>query len=224
MTEATGTPPPAAPRGDRTGGPRGLQSRRSFVLCAAGVGIGLALDGCSSSPPPPPSPYSGDLRTVALAAALENQAVSAYQALDAALRAGKLGPAFPALAAYLRTATDHHTRHAATWNAILRAAHKPAVTTAALSDHAKLMDTIHAASSVEQAVSAVQGLENQAAQTYTAAAGSLAGVSPALVAASTIGPVEAMHAAALGCLLDGQSAVTSFLGTARAVPTTRLTV
>ena len=53
MTEATGTPPPAAPRGDRTGGPRGLQSRRSFVLCAAGVGIGLALDGCSSSPPPP---------------------------------------------------------------------------------------------------------------------------------------------------------------------------
>jgi len=200
-------------------------SRRSFVLCAAGVGLGLALDACSGGgSAPPPSPYSGDLRTVALAAALENQALSAYRAVDTALRADRFGPAIPALAAFVRTAIDHHTQHAATWNAVLRDARKPVIGGTPLAGHARLMDAIAAASSLDEIVSAVRGLENQVAQTHTAAAGSLTGPGPAVSAAATIAPVEAMHAAALGYLLSGRSVVTSFLGTAEAVPATELTV
>ncbi len=72
------------------------QSRRAFTFGVTGLCVGLTLDACSSHSAAP-SPYSGDLRTVALAAALENQAVSAYQAFDAALHAGKFGKAIPAL-------------------------------------------------------------------------------------------------------------------------------
>ncbi|WP_329215707.1 ferritin-like domain-containing protein [Streptomyces sp. NBC_01485] len=214
---------------DAPPGSKSAPSRRSLVLGAAGavlgaagIGVGLALhaDGGSHHAP---SPYSGDLRTVALAAALENQAVSAYQAVDAALRAGRLGPAVPALAEFVRTATAHHTQHAATWNAILREAHKPVVTGAPLSGHAQLMKRIKAASTVAEVVSAVQGLEYRAAQTHTAAAGSLTGTGPAVVAAATIAPVEAMHAATLGYVLGGPSGTASFLGMSEALRTTELT-
>ncbi|QMU78019.1 ferritin-like domain-containing protein [Streptacidiphilus sp. PB12-B1b] len=197
-------------------------SRRSFVRCAAVLGAGLALDACSGSHPAPP-PYTGELRTVALAAALENQAVNAYRSVQAALRSGRLGPAVPALDAFVRTAMDHHAQHAVTWNAILRDARRPAVTGTPLAGHARLMDAIGAATSVAGIVAVVQRLENQAAQTHLAAAGSLAGPGPSVLAAATIAPVEAMHAAALGYVLSGRSAVGGFLGTAAAVPVTELT-
>lgn len=196
-------------------------SRRAFAVGVTGLWVGLALDACSS--PAPPSPYTGDLRTVALAAALENQAVSAYQAVDAALRAGKLGPAVPALAAFVHTAIAHHTQHAATWNAILRTARKPAVTGTPLAGNGQLMSTISGASDVAAVVSAVRHLETQAAQTYTAALENLKGVGPAVTAAATIAPVEAMHAAALGYVFSGQSAVADFLGTGGAVSVKALT-
>jgi hypothetical protein len=199
------------------------QSRRTFTLGAVGIGIGLAVSACAKSEPAA-SPYAGDLRTVALAAALENQAVSAYQAVDAALRGGKLGPAIPALSAYVQAATAHHVQHAATWNAILRSAHKPVVTGTPLSGNAQLMSSIQSASNVDELVAAVRGMETQTAQTHTAAIGKLAATGPALTAAATIAPVEAMHAAALGFLLGGQSAVVSFIGTGGALPTTALTV
>ncbi|MEU9341693.1 ferritin-like domain-containing protein [Streptomyces sp. NPDC048278] len=205
-------------------------SRRSLILGAGGVvlgaaviGVGLAVDGGSGSGRHASSPYSGDLRTVALAAALENQAVSAYRAVDAVLRAGRLGPEVPALAAFVRTAAAHHTQHAATWNAILREARKPVVTGVPLSGHARLLDRIEAASDVDEVVSAVQGLEYQAAQTHMAAAGSLAGVGPAVTAAATIAPVEAMHAATLGYVLGGRPWTANFLGTNEALRTTELT-
>ncbi|GGN27881.1 ferritin-like domain-containing protein [Streptomyces fuscichromogenes] len=210
--------------------PKSPPSRRSVVLSAAGIalgaagiGVGLALN-ASGGGHHASSPYSGDLRTVALAAALENQAVRAYQAVDEALRARRFGPAVPALAAFVRTAAAHHAQHAATWNAILRGARRPAVTGVPLSDHARLMDTIRTASSVAEIVSAVQDLEHRAAQTHTAAAGSLAGTGPAVVAAATIAPVEAMHAATLGYVLGGRSPVASFLDPAGALRTTELTV
>jgi hypothetical protein len=198
------------------------QSRRAFTLGVTGLCVGLTLDACSSHSAAP-SPYSGDLRTVALAAALENQAVSAYQAIDAALRAGKFGKAFPALAAFVQTATAHHVQHAAIWNKILRDAHKPTITGTPLSGNAQLMSTIGAASDVEAIVSAVQRLEIQAAQTHTAAAGSLTGLGPAVSAAATIAPVEAMHAAALGYVVSGRSAVVSLLDTGGALSATTLT-
>ncbi|MFD4597987.1 ferritin-like domain-containing protein [Streptomyces sp. NPDC058464] len=204
-------------------------SRRSLilgaggvVLGAAGIGVGLAMDGGGSGRHAS-SPYSGDLRTVALAAALENQAVSAYRAVDAVLRAGRLGPEVPALAAFVRTAAAHHTQHAATWNAILREARKPVVTGVPLSGHTRLLDRIKAASNVDEVVSAVQDLEYQAAQTHMAAAGSLAGVGPAVTAAATIAPVEAMHAATLGYVLGGQPWTANFLGTNEVLRTTELT-
>jgi hypothetical protein len=203
------------------------QSRRSFTRCVAGVGIGLALGACSDSgsrpQPRSASPYSGDLRTAALAAALENQAVSAYQNVQLALHAGKFGPAIPALAAFVQSALDHHTQHAATWNAILRDARKPLVAGVPLSGRAQLMHTITAASNTDEIVAAVQRLETQLAQTHAAAAGSTAGAGPALSAAATIAPVEAMHASALGYLLGGRSGVDSLLGPADVVSTTDLT-
>jgi Ferritin-like domain len=197
------------------------QSRRAFAAGVAGLCAGLSLDACSS--PAPASPYSGQLRTAALAAALENQAVSAYQAVDAALRAGKFGPAIPALAAFVRTATAHHVQHAATWNAILRNAHKPTITGTPLSGSAQVMSTIGAASNVDAVVSALQRLEIQAAQTYTAAIESLTGTGSAVTAAAAIAPVEAMHAAAIGYAFNGQSAVIEFLGTGGAVSIKELT-
>ena len=198
------------------------QSRRAFTLGVTGLWVGLTLDACSSHAAAP-SPYSGDLRTVALAAALENQAVSAYQAVDAALRAGKLGKAFPALSAFVQTATAHHAQHAKIWNKILSDAHKPAITGTPLSGNSQLMSTIGAAADVNAIVSAVQRLEIQAAQTYTAAAGSLKGLEPAVSAAATIAPVEAMHAAALGYVVSGRSTVVSLLDTGGALSTTTLT-
>jgi hypothetical protein len=218
----SGSRPAAAERGDRAAGARPGPTRRSFVGGAAAVGIGLALDACSGSRPAP-SPYSGDLRGVALAAALENQAVSAYQAVGTALRAGRLGPEIPALSAFVQTAMDHHSQHAVTWNAILRDARRPVVADTPLSGHARLMKAIAAATSVAEVVAAVQRLENQAAQTHLAAAGNLTGTGAAVLAAATIAPVEAMHAASLGYLLSGRSEVTGFLGTAEAMPVSELT-
>lgn len=199
------------------------QPRRTFALGVAGVGIGLALDACAGHPAPVSSPYSGDLRTVALAAALENQAVSAYRAVDTALRAGRFGPAIPALSAFVQAATAHHVQHAASWNAILRNARKPVVTGTPLSGNSDLMNSIQAASTVNELVAAVHSMETQAAQTHTAAVGNLTAAGPAVTAAATIAPVEAMHAAALGYLLSGKSSVVSFIGTGGALSTKALT-
>jgi hypothetical protein len=197
-------------------------SRRAFVTGTAGLGLALALDACSS--PSPPSPYAGQLRTVALAAALENQAVSAYRSIDSALTAGKLGPAIPALAAFVKTAMAHHVQHAATWNAILAKAHKPTVTGTPLSGNGQVMDTIGASKDAEAAIAALQHLETQAAQTHTAAISSLTNLETAVTAAAAIAPVEAMHAATLGYLFGGQSAVAEFIGTGGALSIKELTL
>ena len=197
-------------------------SRRAFTAGALGLCIGLALDACTS--PAAPSPYSGQLRTVALAAALENQAVSAYQAVDAGLRAGKFGPAIPALNAFVKAATAHHVQHAAIWNAILSKAHKPTVTGTPLSNDAQVMNAITGAPDAHSAIAAVHNLEIQAAQTYAAAVAGLTGLQSAVSAAATIAPVEAMHAAALGYLFSGQSAVVDFIGIGGVVSANALTV
>jgi hypothetical protein len=201
---------------------RPTPSRRLLLLGATGALAGLSLDACSSGPAP--VPYTADLRTVALAAAVENQAVSAYQALEAALRTGRLGRPVPALAAFVRTTTAHHALHAATWNAVLRDARRPPVTGVPLSGHGRLLDSITEAPSLSAAVSVLQGLESRAAQTHIASAGTLHDQGPALLAAATIAPVEAMHAAALGWLLGGPSVVPSLLGTERAASDAELTI
>jgi hypothetical protein len=198
-------------------------SRRTFVAGTTGLGLALALDACSSSPPPR-SPYSGELRTVALAAALENQAVNAYKTIDSALSAGKLGPPIPALSAFVKAALAHHVQHAATWNAILGTAHKPTVTGTPLSGSGQVTSLVRSVSSADAAVAALRRLESQAAQTHTAAIAGLTSLPEAVTAAATIAPVEAMHAAALGYLFGGQSVVNAFIGTSGAVPVKELTL
>ncbi|MEY9930895.1 putative membrane protein [Catenulispora sp. GP43] len=207
-------------------------SRRVFTFGIAGI-AGLTVGGCGGgghghsksrgASGTTPSPYTGDLRTAALAAAVENQAVSAYQGVDAALRAGKYGPAVPGLAAFVQTAMAHHTEHAASWNNVLRGAGKPVVVGSPLSGHA-LTAAIGAATSADAVVAALQNLEVQASQTYIAAVGRLSGSSAIAVSAATIAPVEAMHAAALAYAFTGRSAVGEALGTVGAVPVTALTV
>ncbi|MCF2531035.1 ferritin-like domain-containing protein [Yinghuangia sp. KLBMP8922] len=57
---------------------------------------------------------TGDLQVVALATALENQAVAAYQAAGA----GKRGTVQPAVASFAATAMAQHADHAKAWNAV----------------------------------------------------------------------------------------------------------
>jgi hypothetical protein len=205
-------------------------SRRAFVL-GLGVGTGLAVSACSSRAAPgslAASAYTGDFRTMALAAALENQAVSAYLALSATGRdarrgrdsggPGGWGPAFARLA---DACARQHAEHAATWNAILRAAHKPAVAGIPLADRFSLTDAARSATSLGDAIPIALRIEVQAAETYMVAVGRLS--SPAgVAAAASIAPVEAMHAAILRFMASEYPVPASFLGTANAARTSEL--
>ncbi|MHA6763679.1 ferritin-like domain-containing protein [Streptacidiphilus sp. PAMC 29251] len=128
-------------------------SRRGFLLGTGGVAAALALAACSSSSSTKSavgapsasasgsggassgsSMYTGDLQVVALATALENQAVGAYTAALAAAKAGKLGTVPPAVGTFATTAMGQHADHAKAWNAVLTGAGKPAITTVPLSN------------------------------------------------------------------------------------------
>lgn len=205
-------------------------SRRAFVL-GLGAGAGLVVGGCSVAADPArlaASAYTGDFRTMALAAALENQAVGAYLALKAVGRharggrdsagSGRWEPAFARL---VDTCASQHAEHAATWNAILRAAHKPAVAGIPLAGRSSLLDAARSARSLGDAIPIVLRLEVQAAETYRVAVGSLS--SPAgIAAAAAIAPVEAMHAAILRFMASEYPVPAAFLGTANAASTGEL--
>lgn len=200
---------------------RGAVSRRALFLGVGGVGVGLAVGACSGAAAPgrrAASAYTGDFRAMALAAALENQAVSAYLALRASARPGAAGSAFARLA---DACAGQHAEHAATWNAILRAARKPAVTGVPLAGRSSLMGAVRSAGSVGDAIAIAMRLEVQAAETYMAAVGSLS--SPAgVAAAASIAPVEAMHAAILRFMAGEYPVPASFLGTADVASTREL--
>lgn len=182
-------------------------NRRKFLLStgAAPVAFGLASCGISTGAHgQAASPYRGELRTIALAAALENQAVSVYRTVLAAAHAGRFGPSAPAFISFAGACLGQHARHAQAWNAILRAAGKPSVTSVPLAGSAAVMRAVRSASTLDQAAALAIRLENQAAQTYVAAAASI--TSPAGVAAAAhIAPVEAMHAATLSVIAHGWS-------------------
>jgi hypothetical protein len=198
--------------------------RRAFLLGTGGAGVAVALAACGGSPKAadPASRYTGDYRSVALAAALENQAVAVYQSLLAAARAGTLDAPAPVFASLARTCVSQHAQHAAAWNAVLRAARKPTVTGVPLTGHASVMRALNSASTLDQAAALCLRLENQAAETYAVAAGSLA--NPALVAtAASIAPVEAMHAAILAFIAGAYPSPATFGGTSPAASTSELT-
>jgi hypothetical protein len=191
--------------------------RRAFILAAGGAGALVALTACGgSSRPDPASPYTGDYRSIALAAALENQLLAVYQGVLAAARGGTLDAPAPAFTSLVHACLSQHAQHAQAWNAILRRANRPAVNGVPLAGHASVMRKLSSASTMDDAATLALGLESQAAQTYVAAAGSLT-IPAGVAAAASIAPVEGMHAAMLAFMAgDYPSPVTSGVAAVRA--------
>lgn len=214
--------------------------RRRFLLGAGGVAAAFALAACSSSDKNTSASstkgaggvsssasssgtYTGDLKVVALAVALENQAVGAYQAALTAAKAGKLGTVPPAVATFMTTAMAQHADHAKAWNAVLTGAGKPAITNVPLSNQAATTSALGKATNVSDVAKLALQLEDQAAQTYLFATYNV--TSPAgIETAATIAPVEAMHAAILHYVLGQYPAPDAFLPTDKAANPALLTV
>ena len=217
----------------------GPASRRRFLLGAGGVAAALTLAACSSSgtknavgvgASSSTSPsgssgsvYTGDLQVVALATALENQAVGAYTATLAAAKAGKLGTVPPAVGTFATTAMAQHADHAKAWNAVLTGAGKPAITGVPLSNQSATLKALGAATTVGDVAKLALELENQAAQTYLFAAYNVSSAGGIATAAS-IAPVEAMHAAILNFVLGQYPVPDDFLPVDKAASPTLLTV
>ncbi|MFD7411135.1 ferritin-like domain-containing protein [Kitasatospora purpeofusca] len=224
-------------------GPRDL-GRRRFLLGAGGAAAALTLAACSSSgsggspAPVPGSPsgsasgspsgsasgqYTGDLKVVALATALENQAVGAYQAALDAAKAGRLGTVPPAVATFITTAMGQHADHAKVWNSVLTGAGKPAITDVPLSNQPATLKALGEATDVAAVAKLALSLEDQAAQTYLFATYNV--TSPGGIAtAATIAPVEAMHAAILNYVLGQYPVPDDFLPVDKAAGPGLLTV
>ncbi len=222
----------------------GTGSRRGFLLGVGGVAAAMALAACSSStksavgaPTSGSSAmsgsasgsasasglYTGDLRLVALATALENQAVGAYGATLTAAKAGKLGTVPPAVATFVTTAMAQHADHAKAWNAVLTGAGKPAITDVPLSNQPATLKALDAATSAGDAAKLALQLEDQAAQTYLYATYNVSSAGGIATAAS-IAPVEAMHAAILNFVLGQYPVPDDFLPVDQAASPSLLTV
>lgn len=214
------------------------QDRRRFLFGTGGVAAALVLAACSSgtsdsksssSPSAGASSasasgqYTGDLKVVALATALENQAVGAYQAALDAAAAGKLGTVPPAVANFITNAMAQHADHAKAWNAVLTGAGKAAITNVPLSNQADVTAALGKATDVGAVAKLALQLEDQAAQTYLFATYNV--TSPAGIAtAATIAPVEAMHAAILNYVLGQYPVPNDFLPVDKAASPSLLTV
>ncbi|MER5312640.1 ferritin-like domain-containing protein [Streptomyces sp. NPDC002773] len=208
--------------------------RRGFLIGAGASAAMLTLAACgggssdikAAAPSPSGSPsagtYTGDLKVVALAAALENQAVGAYQAALAAAKAGKLGTVPPAVATFVQTAMDQHQDHAEAWNAILAGAGKPKITGTPLSNHQDVVKALGQVKDVPGVAKLALQLEDQATQTYVFAAFNVKNIDGVNTAA-TIAPVEAMHAAILHFVLGQYPVPDDFIGTDKAASPELLT-
>jgi hypothetical protein len=202
----------------------------AFALAAcSGQGSGKSSTGAATEAPAAASStggsgtYTGDLKVVALAVALENQAVGAYRAALAAAKAGKLGTVPPAVATFVTTAMAQHADHAKAWNAALRQAGKPAITNVPLSNQTDVTTALGRARSVGDVARLALQLEDQAAQTYLVATSGVTSKA-AVETAATIAPVEAMHASILHFVLGQYPVPDSFLPTGKAASPSLLTV
>ncbi|HEX5404179.1 MAG TPA: ferritin-like domain-containing protein [Pseudonocardiaceae bacterium] len=220
---------------EQQGTPRSL-ARRRFLLGAGAAGAALALAACGSgttsgsapistakSSGAPGSKYTGDFKVVALATALENQAIAAYTAALAAATAGKLGAVPPAVGTFAKTAMAQHADHAKAWNAVLSSAGKPTISGVPLSGQPAVAQALGSVKTVGDVAKLALQLENQAAQTYLFAAFNV--TSPGGIAtAASIAPVEAMHAAVLQFVLGQYPVPDNFLATDMAANPSQLTV
>jgi plastocyanin len=201
----------------------------AFTLAACGddgkSSSGKASPSASNAPQAAPmqsGAYTGDLLVVALAVALENQAVGAYQAAIQAAGAGKLGAVPPAVATFATTAMAQHADHAKVWNNVLTQAGKPPITGVPLKSQAAVTDALGKVTDVPGVAKLALQLEDQAAQTYLFAQFNV--TAPAGIAtAATIAPVEAMHAAILNYLLGQYPVPDDFLPIDKAAKTSDLT-
>ncbi|SHN34948.1 ferritin-like domain-containing protein [Actinacidiphila paucisporea] len=229
---------------DTRGGPQGAPrdpGRRRFLTGTGGLAAAMALAACSSSDKQgsgspskgagaAPSPsgsaksrYTGDLKVVALAVALENQAVGAYQAALAAAKAGKLGTVPPAVATFVTTAMAQHSDHAKAWNSVLTGAGVPAIHDVPLSNQPATLAALGKATTVTDVAKLALQLEDQAAQTYLFATYNVSAAAGVATAAS-IAPVEAMHAAILHFVLGQYPVPDDFLPVDKAADPALLTV
>lgn len=211
-----------------------ILARRRFLLGAAGAaGVALAVAACgtgggsTAAPPrgsatkPAGGTYTGDFKVVALATALENQAIAAYTAALSAAQAGKLGAVPPAVGTFAKTAMSQHADHAKAWNAVLSSAGKPTISGIPLSGQPAVQQALGSVRNVGDVAKLALQLENQAAQTYLFAEFNVASPGGISTAAS-IAPVEAMHAAILGFVLGQYPVPNDFLGTDMAASPSQL--
>ena len=221
-------------------------ARRSFLLGVGGVAVLGGVAACSSSgggrktsaaapstsasapaptssAPAAGSKYTGDLKVVALAAALENLAVAAYGMAIQAAGSGKLGKVPPAVATFAATVMQQHKDHSDAWNAVLGKANLPKITGTPVSIAADQVKMLQAAKSVVDVAKLALALENAAAETYLFATGNVKDPG-GIMTAATIEPVETMHAAILNFVLGQYPIPMSFIGTTNAVMPSALTV
>lgn len=210
---------------------RGRPTRRGILLGAAGAaGLG-ALAACGSDDDggggggtgsTVGSSYLGDLRVVALAAALENLAVAAYDGASIRATDGKLGTVPPAIVTFVQTARKQHADHAAAWNGVLGKAGLPTITDTPLTIAPQAVADLEKTTSVPEVMKLALGLEDAAAQTYTFAAANVTDAGGIMVAA-TIQPVETMHAAILNFVLGQYPVPATFITVDKAVKPDALT-
>jgi hypothetical protein len=162
------------------------------------------------------SAYTGDLKVVALAAALENLAIAAYTGALTAAGKGTLGTVPPAVGTFVQTAMKQHSDHAAAWNGVLTKANLKPITGTPLTIAADQVAMLNSAKSVTDVAKLALSLENAAAATYTFAAANVTDAG-GIMTAATIQPVETMHAAILSFILGQYPVPLAFIGTDQAV-------
>ena len=184
-------------------------SRRRFLV-GTGMAAGLALaasacgsddeeettGGGQSTATTTAQAVNNDLAVATLAAGLEKLAVDTYTAALTAATGGKLGEVPPAVAEFVTVAKAQHEVHLSSWNAVLKGAGKPEVTT----PNAKLKPTVDSMfAQVKDAAGAAKlalVLEDIASQTYNKAIPTLIS-KDAIKLAAQIQVVDQQHIAIL---------------------------
>ncbi len=153
-----------------------------------------------------------DVRVAALAASLENLAVSTYGSALAAATAGKLGKVPAAVATFVETAMAQHVDHAAAWNAIITSAGYEKVTAPNAKIGASVAKAFAKVTDVPGVALLALSLEEAAAATDLESIGVL-GAHQAIETAATIQPVEMQHAAILNFVLGKYPVPQAFAST-----------